>query len=194
MGDELLALKETGNACLKAQQYQEAISHYSSALALLDNNAQQSNPSVAPHIFHSNRSAAYYFQGEFAKALEDGEACTRLAPDWAKGYSRAGAALFALGEHEKAAKVYITGLTKDPTNLSLSQGLAAVQEAFKKIKAEPGSGSNDGSRDIAVPEAKNAQGSENVVIGIDLGTTYSCVSVWKDDGVVIIPNEEGQLT
>ena len=35
---------------------------------------------------------------------------------------------------------------------------------------------------------------ENIAVGIDFGTTYSCVGVWKNNEVVIIPNGLNQRT
>ncbi len=51
---------------------------------------------------------------DWAKAIEDADACIRIKPDWGKGYGRKGAALHGMGDLEAAHKTYQQGLQVEP--------------------------------------------------------------------------------
>ena len=76
------------------------------------------------------RSACYASLKEYSKALEDAEKTINLKPDWAKGYSRKGAALHGLGDYEEAVSTYEKGLEIEPNNDLLKKGLSDVQSSL----------------------------------------------------------------
>lgn len=52
-------------------------------------------------LSHSNRAACYTKLMSPSEALKDCEKCIELAPDFAKGYTRRGAAYMLMREYEK---------------------------------------------------------------------------------------------
>jgi stress-induced-phosphoprotein 1 len=115
--------KAKGNAALQAGNATEAIEHYTKAIQL----------DGANHVYFSNRSAAYLSQGDAHNALEDANACLGLKPDFAKGYSRKGAALHALKRYNDSITAYEAGLVQFPGDPGLTKGLADV----KREKEDP---------------------------------------------------------
>ena len=68
------------------------------------------------HVFYSNRSAAYAGLGAFDNALLDAERTVSYKPDWPKGFSRKGAALYGLKRFNDAIEAYEAGIAIDPTS------------------------------------------------------------------------------
>lgn len=81
------------------------------------------------HILYSNRSAAYCADEKYAKALEDANKTTELKPDWAKGWSRKGAALHGKGDYDGAVEAYEKGLSIDPANDACKSGKKEATQA-----------------------------------------------------------------
>lgn len=107
-------LKAKGNAALQGGQVKEAIEFYSQAIGKDSKNK----------VYFSNRSAAYMKSEDFRSALTDAEQAITLAPTWAKGYSRKGAALYALARFEEAKIAYEEASKLEPGNQTFKDEIA----------------------------------------------------------------------
>mmetsp|Transcript_53094 Transcript_53094/g.113381 ORF Transcript_53094/g.113381 Transcript_53094/m.113381 type:complete len:767 (-) Transcript_53094:391-2691(-) len=174
-------LKTEGNEAFAAGRWLDAIDLFTEAI--------EEDPS--DKVFFSNRSAANLKLMRTADAVDDARQCVQLAPDWVKGHSRLGAALWADRQLQDAIDAFDAGLKLDPENEQMQQSRKDVLEELEKEKAEEEELKKQ-------EEAKQAEKPEEKepVIGIDLGTTYSAVAVWdvQAGGVRILADEAGNKT
>ena len=113
--------KSKGNEAYQCGDFQKATYHYSMAIRLDPGN----------HVNYSNRSASYACQGNWQNALEDGERCIKISPNWGKGFARKAAALLGLGQAGEALKTYKAGLKADPGNEACKGGIAEAKESIR---------------------------------------------------------------
>ena len=120
------ALKEKGNEAFQGGDIDLAIRFFSQALDIDPDN----------HIIYSNRSAAYMKADSKSKALYDAEKCVQLAPQWAKGYTRLGAAQQSLRRFDAAIDSFKKGIELEPSNKSLWNSLKSCQDAYEIDKKQ----------------------------------------------------------
>jgi len=120
--------KSEGNALFQAKDYLGAIRRFSEAIELQPES----------WVLYSNRSAAYLASGDAkSKAFKDAEKCVALAPTWAKGHARLGAAQHALGRFAAAQASYLTASSLDGEGKARYEaGLEAAKEGERRATAQ----------------------------------------------------------
>lgn len=120
--------RELGNAAFKGARYPEAVKHYTEALKRGPPGANSD-----AHKLYSNRAACYTKLGAWDAGVKDADECIRLAPDFAKGYSRKGHLQFFMKEFDKALVTYDQGLAHEPANEELREGKQRTLQAVAQM-------------------------------------------------------------
>ena len=120
------AAKARGNAAFAAGSFASAVKAFTEAIGL----------DATDHLLFSNRSAAFSSARQYGEARADAERVVAMAPNFAKGHGRLGAALVGLKMHHEAATAYERGLALDPESLTLKEGLVAAQAKARADEAE----------------------------------------------------------
>lgn len=115
--------KQQGTNDFKAGNFAAAIENYTKALELTPDD----------HTILGNRSAAYLKMNDAENALQDGQKCIDIKPDWAKGYQRKGMALQAQGKNEEALEALQKGLEIEPNNAQIQGCIQNLQASNDPI-------------------------------------------------------------
>lgn len=124
-------LKNEGNKAFEEGDFRKAIRLYTKGI--------DRDPANA--ALYSNRSASYLQAAKQmgidtrAMALRDADKVIDLRPDWFKGYSRRGDALFKCERYSEAAVAYERALALDSDNTNLMHSLGEARNAAGNISS-----------------------------------------------------------
>uniref|UniRef100_A0A0D3EK39 DUF4220 domain-containing protein n=1 Tax=Oryza barthii TaxID=65489 RepID=A0A0D3EK39_9ORYZ len=110
-------LKLQGNSAFNNEDYDAAILLYSMAMKFDNTDAK----------LYSNRSACWLNLGIGDEALSDAQICSKMQPDWAKGYYRQGMAFSLLQDYASASYVLRRALKLDPQNATVAKALRCYE-------------------------------------------------------------------
>ncbi|KAI3430257.1 hypothetical protein D9Q98_004853 [Chlorella vulgaris] len=99
---------------------------YDTAMKLL---SQEAADKPDGFIVFDLRAACCLHSGKHEQALDDAMQCTKLNPEWARGWARLGAAQLCMGHMRASVSAYRQGLELDPASSEMQLGLKMAQQA-----------------------------------------------------------------
>jgi len=172
--EQAAAAKERGTKAFRKKDFEGAINAYTEALAITPED----------HTLLSNRSAAYGSLEKYKESWLDAKECTRLRPEWPKGFARLGFALVHLFRLEEAKEAYETGLALEcdkDVEKTLRSGLEDVASKLLKETA-------------AEAEAEKAEKAEKAQKAADRRRGLNHKPAWQSRGVGVNKELFGEVT
>lgn len=175
----VIGVKQEGDDLYKQGKYSDAILKYTSSIEKCTNPA-----AYDIHLAYSNRSACYMHLQMLDKALDDASICVALKPTWAKGHSRKGACLAALGRNREAIECYERVLQLDRSNVDATNAISRLsRDQSSQSTFQRTTGSNNGSGSAA--NSSPASSFDWRAMGGTALTSitsfyYRCLSWWQD--------------
>ncbi|CAI9777959.1 unnamed protein product [Fraxinus pennsylvanica] len=175
--------RSNGNQLFKESRFSEAFTAYTEGLEHDPYNS----------ILLCNRAACRFKLGQYEKAVEDCTAALNVHPSYSKARLRRANCNSKLERWDAAIQDYEVLMQEIPGDEEVTNSLLEAKLQLKKQHFGDHKETQIGNKDFRyfIDAPDNAG---NDVIGIDLGTTNSCVAVMEGKNPKVIENAEGART
>jgi tetratricopeptide (TPR) repeat protein len=160
MSDTLsLRAKEDGSKAWSEGNYEKALEHFSAAI-------NYGGDKEFLKVIYSNRSAVYLKLKRAEESLQDANKALELDPNWPKGFTRKGDALYALKKFTESYNAYNTGLRLAPSDATLKEKTEIAMRALANENARSSGGSQNNRNTFGSSSSASSAASSAPATGI----------------------------